>query len=167
MINNNHSIQLGNEPLLSKEELSQLTTVLTQTSAKIDTTNQVVTSALKQLDSEQATLKQEIIKISKVILNQQKTLTSQSKEIAQLKQQISEQSKLIKTYVSWPTVIAITLLAIPAVVGSWFLVQKIVPVQFDSNTLKKIDILYDKYLDQKQTKSSKRMSEKVRTMPAA
>jgi hypothetical protein len=155
MINNNHSIQLGNEPLFSKEELSQLTTVLAQTSAKIDTTNQVVTSALRQLDSEQATLKQEIIKISKVIVNQQKTLTSQSKEIAQLKQQISEQSELIKTYVSWPTVIAITLLAIPAVVGSWFLVQKFVPVQFDSNTVKKIDILYDKYLDQKQTKSSK------------
>jgi hypothetical protein len=155
MINNNHSIQLGDEPLFSKEELSQLTTVLAQTSAKIDTTNQVVTSALKQLDSEQATLKQEIIKISKVIVNQQKTLTSQSKEIAQLKQQISEQSELIKTYVSWPTVIAITLLAIPAVVGSWFLVQKFVPVQFDSNTVKKIDILYDKYLDQKQTKSSK------------
>jgi hypothetical protein len=162
MINNNHSIQLGNEPLFSKEELSQLTTVLAQASAKIDTTNQVVTSALKQLDSEQTTLKQEIIKISKVIVNQQKTLTSQSKEIAQLKQQISEQSELIKTYVSWPTVIAITLLAIPAVVGSWFLVQKFVPVQFDSNTVKKIDILYDKYLDQKQTKSSKRMSEKSR-----
>jgi hypothetical protein len=155
MINNSHSIQLENEPLFSKEELSQLTTALAQTSAKIDTTNQVVTSALKQLDSEQATLKQEIIKTSKVIVNQQKTLTSQSKEIAQLKQQISEQSKLIKTYVSWPTVIAITLLAIPAVVGSWFLVQKFVPVQFDSNTVKKIDILYDKYLDQKQTKSSK------------
>ena len=156
MINNNHFSQLGNEPLFSKEELSQLTTVLAQTSAKIDTTNQVATSALRQLDSEQATLKQEIIKISKTIVNQQKTLTSQSKEIAQLKQQISEQSELIKTYVSWPTVIAITLLAIPAVVCSWFLVQKFVPVQFDSNTVKKIDILYDKYLEKKQTKSSAR-----------
>jgi hypothetical protein len=155
MINNNHSIQLGNEPLFSKEELSQLTTVLAQTSAKIDTTNQVVTSALRQLDSEQATLKQEIIKIGKIIVNQQKTLTSQTKEIAQLKQQISEQSELIKTYVSWPTVIAITLLAMPAVVGSWFLVQKFLPVQFDSDTVKKVDILYDKYLDQKQTKRSK------------
>jgi hypothetical protein len=30
-----------------------------------------------------------------------------------------------------------------------------VPVQFDSNTVKKVDILYDKYLDQKQTKRSK------------
>jgi hypothetical protein len=155
MINNNHSSQLGEKPLFSKEELSQLTTVLAQTSAKIDTTNQVVTSALRQLDSEQATLKQEIIKIGKIIVNQQKTLTSQTKEIAQLKQQISEQSKLIKTYVSWPTVIAITLLAMPAVVGSWFLVQKFLPVQFDSDTVKKVDILYDKYLDQKQTKRSK------------
>jgi hypothetical protein len=155
MINNNHSIQLGNEPLFSKEELSQLTTVLAQTSAKIDATNQVTASSLKKLDSEQATLKQEIIKIGTVIVNQQKTLSSQSEEIAQLKQQISEQSGLIRTSVSWPTVIAITLLAIPAVVGSWFLVQKIVPVQFDSNTVKKVDILYDKYLDQKQTKRSK------------
>jgi hypothetical protein len=155
MINSNHSSQLGEEPLFSKEELSQLTTVLAQTSAKIDTTNKVVTSALRQLDSEQATLKQEIIKIGKIIVNQQKTLTSQTKEIAQLKQQISEQSKLIKTYVSWPTVIAIMLLAMPAVVGSWFLGQKFLPIQFDSDTVKKVDILYDKHLDQKQTKRSK------------
>jgi hypothetical protein len=155
MINNNHSIQLENEPLFSKEELNQLTTALAQTSTKIDATNQVTASSLRKLDSEQATLKQEIIKIGTVIVNQQKALSSQSEEIAQLKQQISEHSGLIRTSVSWPTVIAITLLAIPAVVGSWFLVQKIVPVQFDSNTVKKVDILYDKYLDQKQTKRSK------------
>jgi hypothetical protein len=56
--------------------------------------------------------------------------------------------------VNWPTVIAITLFSSTVVVGSWFLIQRFVPIQLDPNSAQKIDTLYNQYLNQRQTKTS-------------
>jgi hypothetical protein len=154
MIHNNHSSQPENMPPISKAELNELTTALEQASVKIDVVNQPFTVVLKKLESEQKALAQEVIKSGTIIVQQQKTIDRQSQEIAALRKQISQDSSWGIASVNWPTVIAITLFSSTVVVGSWFLIQRFVPIQLDPNTAQKIDTLYNQYLNQRQTKTS-------------
>jgi hypothetical protein len=155
MINNHHSSQSENNPPISKEELNNLTLALEQASVKIDAVNQPFSLTLKKLAKEQADLVQEITKIEKALAQQQKTLELRAQEITEIRKQISDNRNWHNASVNWPTVIAIMLLSVPAVVSSWFLMQKFVPAQLDSNAIKKIDFLYEKY-NQKPTKGSER-----------